>query len=102
MALKKQIAKIQQIDNVPVVFELASVHRNNAYRGERTQKTDREIRLLYAAVIFVLFVQQGKKIVYFRSRESSSIYSNDIDQSSKTVGSDGVVFGSKRRGQQVH
>ena len=45
--MKKQIAKIQQIDNVPVVFELASVHRNNAYRGERTQKTDREIRLLH-------------------------------------------------------
>lgn len=81
-ALKKQIEKIQQIDNVPVVFELVTVSNyrrkslieNNIpfittkqvflpfigtmLTDEKSpQKADRKICLFHTAVIFALSVQ---------------------------------------------
>ena len=126
-ALKKQITKIQQIDNVPVVFELATVsnyRRKSLIENNIPFITDKQVflpfigtmlsdekeppklrgKFVYSTQQLFLFYLYSKKktIVYFRSRKSASIYSNDLDQSSKAVGSDGFVSCSKRRCQQVY
>ena len=126
-ALKKQITKIQQIDNVPVVFELASVsnyRRKSLIENNIPFITDKQVFLPFIGTmlsdekepqkltgkfvcstqqLFLFYLYSKKKRLYIsEAGKSASIYSDDLDQSSKAVGSDGFVSCSKRRCQQVY
>lgn len=64
-ALKKQIVKIQQIDNVPVVFELTTVsnyRRKSLIENNIPFITDKQVLLMIFHLFYLLQIQMMKEL----------------------------------------